>query len=71
MSSFTVEFLVQDCSSLLGLQAFLEGATAPSGLHNVTVRLRPIAFGLVPPCPITPHGMVPDSHRHLLGVRDQ
>jgi hypothetical protein len=42
--------LVQDRSSLLGWQAFLEGATAPVCSHVATVRLEPRALGLASSC---------------------
>jgi hypothetical protein len=50
ISSWSLEFLVQDYSSLLGRQTFLEGATDLAGPHVVTLRLGPRALGPAPPC---------------------
>jgi hypothetical protein len=68
MSTWNVELLVQDCSSLLGHQDFFEGVTTPTGPQAASVRLGPRAFGQAPSCLVTPHGAVPDSHRLFLGV---
>jgi hypothetical protein len=70
MLVWSVEFLVQVCSSVLGHQALLEGVDAPVGPHAATVRLEPRALGQAPPCLSTPRGLVPDSHHLFLGVRD-
>jgi hypothetical protein len=70
MLAWSAEILVRDCSSLLGRQAFLEGATAPRA-HM----MQPSGWGLEPLDQrrlvlITPCGMVLDSYCVFAGVRD-
>jgi hypothetical protein len=48
--AWSAKVLVQDYSSLLGRQAFLEGATGPAGPHAMTIRLGPKALRLALPC---------------------
>jgi hypothetical protein len=62
--------LVQDCSSLLGCEASLGGVTAQASPHATIVKLGLKAFGQAPPCVITSHGTVQDSHCPFPRVRD-
>jgi hypothetical protein len=70
MSGWSAEFLIRDCSSLLGCQSFLEGATTPAGPQVVTIRLGRRALGLASTCLVTPRGAVPYSYHLFLGVKD-
>jgi hypothetical protein len=70
VSDWSAEFLVRDCTSLLGCQASPEGDSAQAVPHAVSVRLGPRALGYVPPCLITSRGTMQDSHCPFLMVRD-